>query len=57
LPPVTPVAGFGDIYPGKEAWVQLRLTPGRYFIVCQVPARADGRAHYKHGMFTEFSIE
>lgn len=57
LPPVAPVAAFGDIYPGKEAWVELHLTPGRYFIVCEVPAKADGRPHYKHGMFTEFSIE
>jgi hypothetical protein len=57
LPPVAPVAGFGDIYPGKEAWVELRLTPGRYFIVCQVQAKFDGRPHYKLGMFTAFSIE
>jgi hypothetical protein len=57
LPPVAPVAAFGDIYPGKEAWIELHLTPGRYFIVCGVPAKADGRPHYKHGMFTEFSIE
>ncbi len=57
LPPVTPVAGFGDLYPGKEAWVDLLLTPGRYFIVCTVPAMADKRPHYKRGMFTEFSID
>ena len=57
LPPVAPVAAFGDIYPGKEAWIELHLTPGRYFIVCQVPAKADGRPHFKHGMFTEFSVE
>jgi hypothetical protein len=54
---VAPAAGFGDIYPGKEAWVELRLTPGKYFIVCQVQAKVDGRPHYKHGMFTEFSID
>jgi uncharacterized cupredoxin-like copper-binding protein len=57
LPPVAPVAGFGDIFPGKEAWVPLRVTPGRYFIICQVPAKSDGRPHYKHGMFTEFSVD
>ena len=54
---MAPVAGFGDIYPGKEAWVELRLTPGRYFIVCQVQAKLDGGPHYKLGMFTAFSIE
>jgi uncharacterized cupredoxin-like copper-binding protein len=56
LPPVAPVAGFGDLFPGKEAWIALDLTPGRYFILCGVPARADNRPHYKRGMFTEFSI-
>jgi hypothetical protein len=56
LPPVTPVAGFGDIYPGQEAWVELVLTPGRYFIVCQVPA-TDKRPHFKHGMYSEFVID
>jgi hypothetical protein len=33
------------------------LTPGRYFIVCLVPAAADKSPHYKHGMFTEFLIQ
>jgi uncharacterized cupredoxin-like copper-binding protein len=56
LPPLAPVAAFGDIYPGKEAWVELNLTPGRYFIVCGVPAKADKRPHYKLGMVTEFTI-
>ena len=57
LPPVAPVAAFGDIYPGKEAWVAVHLTPGRYFVLCQVPAKADGRPHFKHGMFTELTVE
>jgi hypothetical protein len=35
----------------------MHVTPGRYFMVCQVPAKADGRAHYKHGMVTEFTVE
>jgi uncharacterized cupredoxin-like copper-binding protein len=56
LPPVAPVAAFGDIYPGREAWIELHLTPGRYFIVCQVPAKSDGRPHYKHGMISEFTV-
>lgn len=57
LPPVAPVAGIGDIYPGKEAWMEVALTPGRYFIVCQVEAKADGRPHYAHGMVTEFTVD
>jgi uncharacterized cupredoxin-like copper-binding protein len=57
LPPVAPVAAFGDIYPGREAWVAVHLTPGRYFMLCEVPAKADGRPHFKHGMVTEFTVE
>ena len=53
---MAPVAGFGDLHPGEEAWVELTLAPGRYFIVCQVQAAADDRPHYKHGMFTEFQV-
>jgi hypothetical protein len=49
--------GFRMPYPGKEAWFTMRVTPGRYFTVCQVPAKADGRAHCKHGMFTEFTVQ
>ena len=56
LPPAAPVGGFGDLFPGKEAWIELDLTPGRYFILCGVPARADDRPHYTRGMFIEFSI-
>jgi hypothetical protein len=57
LPPVAPVAAFGDIYPGKEAWFATRVTPGRYFVVCQIPAKSDGRPDFKHGMVTEFTVE
>jgi uncharacterized cupredoxin-like copper-binding protein len=57
LPPVTPVAGFGDLHPGEEAWVELTLTPGRYFFVCQVPAAADGRPHHQYGIFREFTVQ
>jgi uncharacterized cupredoxin-like copper-binding protein len=57
LSPVTPVAGFGDLHPGEEAWVDLTLTPGRYFIVCQVPGAANQQPHYKSGMFIEFEIQ
>jgi len=57
LPPIAPVAAFGAIYPGKEAWIELRLTPGKYFIVCQVPAKADRRPHSQHGMVNEFTVE
>jgi uncharacterized cupredoxin-like copper-binding protein len=57
LPPVAPISGFGDFYPGKEAWVELHLTPGKYFIICGVQAKSDRRPHYKHGMVSEFTIQ
>ena len=47
----------GDHLSRGMAWIELHLTPGRYFMVCQVPAKADGRPHYKIGMVHEFSIE
>lgn len=57
LPPVAPVAAFGDLFPGKEAWIAIDLPPGRYFMLCGVPGREDGHPHYKRGMFTEFTIQ
>ncbi|MGH7618411.1 MAG: sulfocyanin-like copper-binding protein [Gemmatimonadaceae bacterium] len=57
MAPAAPVAAFGDLFPGKEAWVELHLTPGRYFILCRVPAKSDGKPHSKHGMSTEFVIQ
>ena len=42
------------MYPGKEAWFDVDVTPGRYFIICRVNAKADGKPHSSHGMFSEF---
>jgi len=55
-PPVDPVGGLGDIAPGRELWLALLLTPGRYFILCTLHARGDGRPHYEHGMILEFTV-
>jgi hypothetical protein len=55
-PPVNPVGGLGDLGPGREFWLSIDLRPGRYFLLCQVPASDDGRPHYEHGMVLEFTV-
>lgn len=55
-PPVDPIGGLGDLAPGRELWLGLALPPGRYFILCQVPASGDGRPHFEHGMVLEFTV-
>ncbi len=55
-PPVDPVGGLGDLAPGRELWLSIDLPPGRYFLLCQVPASDDGRPHYEHGMVLEFTV-
>jgi len=57
LPPAMPVGGVGDLLPGAEAWMRLRLEPGRYALLCQVPSTSHGgRPHYKLGMVHEFVV-
>lgn len=47
----TCAAGEGDgIEPGAVGWVTLRLTPGRYELVCNRPG------HYAHGMYAELVV-
>ena len=57
MPPANPVGGVGDLLPGAEAWMRVRLEPGRYALLCQVPSAShDGRAHYQLGMVREFVV-
>ena len=57
LPPAPPVGGGGDLRPGAEAWMRVRLEPGRYAVLCQVPSTTNGgRTHYKLGMVREFVV-
>lgn len=44
-----PGAGQG-IAPGASSWVTLRLTPGHYELLCDVPW------HYANGMFAAFTV-
>ena len=38
-----------------EAFLTLRLTPGRYVLSCMIPAR-DGRSHVEKGMYQEITV-
>jgi len=51
-PPVwTATAGMTPtIQPNSEAFLTLRLAPGRYILSCMLPAR-DGRSHVDKGMY------
>jgi hypothetical protein len=32
------------------------LEPGRYALICFLPDRGDGKAHFEHGMVQEFDV-
>jgi uncharacterized cupredoxin-like copper-binding protein len=56
LPPIIPVGGIGDLMPGREAWMELQLTPGRYLIICTMKAANGGKPHHALGMRYEFTV-
>ena len=56
LPPATPIGGIGDMFAGHEVWIPITLSPGRYFMICQIKDSSDGRPHYQRGMFREFEV-
>lgn len=44
-------AGAGEgIAPGASSWVTLKLSPGRYEVVCNLPG------HYSAGMYSELTV-
>lgn len=49
------VGGPNDVSGGMSATAWLTLEPGRYVMVCYVPA-PDGRPHTMHGMFKELTV-
>ena len=40
----------------RQVWLPLTLTPGRYFMFCEVPTRGDGIPHCRHGMYQSFVV-
>lgn len=55
-PPAEPVGGIGDLAPGREIWLEVTLSPGRYFWFCEVPG-PDGKSHFEKGMVSEFVVD
>jgi uncharacterized cupredoxin-like copper-binding protein len=56
-PPAIALGGSGTFVPGRRIWLPLRLTPGRYFAFCQMPAKVGGKSHYQMGMVKEFEVK
>jgi hypothetical protein len=54
--PATPLGGSGSMVPGRQVWLPLTLTPGRYFMFCEVPSKAKGVDHYRLGMYQTFVV-
>jgi len=52
---VTDAGGPNDVSPGLTASAIVTLEPGRYVLVCYVPA-VDGRLHVMHGMVKQLTV-
>jgi len=52
---VVDVGGPNDVSPGLTASAIVTLEPGRYVLVCYVPA-VDGRPHVMHGMLKQLTV-
>jgi hypothetical protein len=55
-PPATALGGSGSMVRGRQVWLPLTLTPGRYFMFCEVTENGDSIPHYRHGMYKEFEV-
>lgn len=54
--PGLPMGGTLDVEPGDHLWLVLDLEPGRYVLICTVPA-PDGEPHAHKGMVMEVEVE
>ncbi len=59
MPPLTPVGGGGDIFPGGEVWMSVNLPPGRYAILCAIRQgqHLGGTPHHALGMLHVFAAK
>lgn len=55
-PPGSLMGGVSGLSKGRSNQIALNLTPGKYFLICFVPDRADGKSHFMHGMVREFEV-
>ena len=50
------VGGPNTPMPGGENWATLDLEPGKYVMVCVIPAMKDGQPHFMKGMVKEVAV-
>jgi hypothetical protein len=55
-PPGVPVGGMTPLSVGGEANTIVDLAPGRYGLICFLPA-GDSKPHFAHGMMREITVE
>lgn len=51
------VGGVAALARGRTATIPVKLTPGRYGMICFVPDAKDGKGHSHHGMMKEFTVK
>ena len=55
-PPGLPIGGVSPLAVGATSYMHVDLQPGRYGLICFLPDRKDGKAHFEHGMTQEFEV-
>jgi hypothetical protein len=55
--PSTRVGGVSRIGPGREVYLDVSLTIGRYAAICLIPDPASGRMHAEMGMVREVVVK
>jgi plastocyanin len=50
------VGGPNVANPGKTTTATVKLDPGKYAVVCFIPANSDGKPHAAHGMITAVDV-
>jgi hypothetical protein len=55
-PPGKPIGGIPGVIKGKNTFFEANLEPGDYGMICFIPDAKDGKAHFTHGMTTQFKV-
>lgn len=55
-PSYTFMGGVAPMEGGRHAFMNVRLDPGTYALICFVPDAKDGKPHFMHGMMKEFKV-
>ncbi len=56
-PPADALGGVAPLDPGHSATMTVDLAPGRYGMLCFLPAKADGKPHFMHGMAMDVDVK